>query len=173
MPTSTEESLHSDERLRTHRFRVKGPPKLLVEVEEELPCEYWLERVLYDEEASEAEGDTLSKQQQPSSNDDDDMPSKPEESSSNEENDGDEDRDSGGGGALYEESTESRFICLASSKEFMMKVDGDYESKFMSLTGNKKCHYWRQSGNVLSTLDAVRWLDFPMNNNTYIRKTMF
>ena len=51
MPTSTEESLHSDERLRTHRFRVKGPPKLLVEVEEELPCEYWLERVLYDEEA--------------------------------------------------------------------------------------------------------------------------
>jgi len=69
----------------------------LVEVNEELPCVYWLERELYDEETSEGEGDRLSKREQSSSNDDEDMPSKPEESSSNEENDGDEERDAGSG----------------------------------------------------------------------------
>jgi hypothetical protein len=69
----------------------------LVEVDEELPCVYWLEREFYDEEASEGDGDRLSKREQSSSNDDDDMPSKLEESSSKEENNGDEERDAGSG----------------------------------------------------------------------------
>lgn len=118
----TEESPQSAERLRTHGFRDKELPKPLVEVDEELPCEFRLARELYDEEASEGEGEKLSKWEQSSSNDDDDddMPSKPEQSCSNEENDVEEDRDSSDGGALYEESTESRLIWLARSKEFMV-----------------------------------------------------
>jgi hypothetical protein len=120
MPTSTEESLQSAERLHTHVFRVKRPPKLLLEVEKELACVYWLERELYDEEASEGEGDRLSKREQSSSNGDDDMSSKPEASSLNAKNGSGDERDSGGGGALCEESMESSFICLAISKESIM-----------------------------------------------------
>jgi hypothetical protein len=54
------------------------------------------------------------------------------ESSLNKENDGNKDIDSVGRGALYEESTESRFFFLASSNEFIMIVDDDYGSIFLS-----------------------------------------
>ena len=123
--------------------------------------------------ASKGKGDMLLKRQQSSSNNNkNDMLSKPEESSSNEENDGNEDRDSGNGGLLYEDSVKSRFICLASSKEFMMKVDCGWctdQSKIMSLV--EKIFYCWHSQMSCQHLIAVRWLECPRNNNTYIRKT--